>query len=121
MSDFEVIAKNQSLQSNYSIDKIDFNLMASPLEVEGRKIERLSRSAVLPQKIDLVGQPVKTEARNGVRDQDRAEVVRRILRALTDLEYGSVEIIVQDSKVVQIERTQRSRFAQPLEIPTAEG
>jgi hypothetical protein len=45
------------------------------------------------------------------------EVVRRILRALAGLEYGSVEIIVQDSKVVQIERLQRARFAQPLDIP----
>ncbi|MEJ0000118.1 MAG: YezD family protein [Verrucomicrobiota bacterium] len=44
-------------------------------------------------------------------------MVRRILRALSGLEYGSVEIIVQDSKVVQIERTQRSRFPKPLEIP----
>jgi len=33
------------------------------------------------------------------------------------LEYGSVEIIVQGSKVVQIERRQRSRFSQPLDIP----
>ena len=48
---------------------------------------------------------------------EQAEVVRRILRALAGLEYGSVEIIVQDSKVVQIERLQRARFAQPLEIP----
>jgi len=47
---------------------------------------------------------------------DEAEVVRRILRALAGIEYGSVEIIVQDSKVVQIEPTQRSRFS-PLEIP----
>jgi len=48
---------------------------------------------------------------------EETEVVRRILRALAGLEYGSVEIIVQDSKVVQIERLQRARFAQPLEIP----
>ena len=48
---------------------------------------------------------------------DEAEIVRRILRALAGLDYGSVQIIVQDSKVVQIERTQRSRFSQPLEIP----
>ncbi len=48
---------------------------------------------------------------------DEAEVVRRILRALAGLEFGSVEIIVQNSKVVQIERTQRSRFTQPLDIP----
>ncbi len=50
---------------------------------------------------------------------EQTEVVRRILRALAGLEYGSVEIIVQDSRVVQIERTQRSRFPQPLEIPRA--
>ncbi len=48
---------------------------------------------------------------------DEAEVVQRILRALAGLEFGSVEIVVQNSKVVQIERTQRSRFAQPLDIP----
>jgi hypothetical protein len=50
-------------------------------------------------------------------EPDEAEVVQRILRALAGLEFGSVEIIVQNSKVVQIERTQRSRFAQPLDIP----
>lgn len=57
---------------------------------------------------DAVGQPAVA---------DEAEVVRRILKALAGIEYGSVEIIIQDSKVVQIERTQRSRFPQPLEIP----
>ncbi len=51
---------------------------------------------------------------------DEAEIVRRILQALAGLEYGSVEIIVQGSKVVQIERTQRSRFSQPLDIPKAD-
>jgi hypothetical protein len=57
------------------------------------------------------------ESRNLSSLPDEAEIVRRILRALSGIEYGSVEIIVQDSKVVQIERTQRSRFSQPLEIP----
>jgi hypothetical protein len=52
-----------------------------------------------------------------VPEPDQIEVVRRILRALAGLEFGSVEIIVQNSKVVQIERTQRSRFTQPLDIP----
>ncbi len=61
----------------------------------------------------------KAETRNHAAAPDEAEIVRRILRALSGLEYGSVEIIVQDSKVVQIERTQRSRFANPLEIPRA--
>lgn len=69
----------------------------------------------LSQKIDLVEQPAKIKSL--VSSPDDAEIVKRILRALSDLEYGSVEIIVQDSKVVQIERTQRSRFPQPLDIP----
>ena len=70
----------------------------------------------MSQKTDLIERPAKTKS-GGVATPDEAEIVRRILRALSDLEYGSVEIIVQDSKVVQIERTQRSRFPQPLEIP----
>jgi hypothetical protein len=71
----------------------------------------------LSQKIEFAEQPVKAKSKNIPSLTDEAEIVRRILRALADLEYGSVEIIIQDSKVVQIERTQRSRFAQPLEIP----
>jgi hypothetical protein len=74
----------------------------------------------LSQKIDFIEQPAKIKTRNLASTPDEAEVVRRILRALANLDYGSVEIIVQDSKVVQIERTQRSRFSQPLEIPKAD-
>jgi hypothetical protein len=75
------------------------------------------RSAALSQKIDLIDPSLKPK--DLASSHDEAEVVRRILRSLAGLEYGSVEIIVQDSKVVQIERTQRSRFSQPLEIPRA--
>jgi hypothetical protein len=71
----------------------------------------------LSQKIDFIEQPAKIKPKNLASNADEAEIVRRILRALADLEYGSVEIIVQDSRVVQIERTQRSRFPQPLDIP----
>ena len=71
----------------------------------------------MSQKIDFIEQPAKINPKNLASILDEAEIVRRILRALADLEYGSVEIIVQDSKVVQIERTQRSRFSQPLDIP----
>ena len=70
----------------------------------------------MSQKIDFIEQPTKAKPRN-LASAPKAEIVRRILRALASLEYGSVEIIVQDSKVVQIERTQRSRFSQPLDIP----
>ena len=66
----------------------------------------------------LTAQPKSETTALPILSED-GEVVRRILRALAGLEYGSVEIIVQDSKVVQIERLQRARFAQPLEIPRA--
>ena len=72
----------------------------------------------MSQKLDFIEQPVKPKNLASVPDE--AEIVRRILRALADLEFGSVQIIVHDSKVVQIERTQRSRFAQPLDIPKAD-
>ena len=71
----------------------------------------------MAQKIDFIEQPAKIKPKTFAANPDEAEVVRRILRALANLDYGSVEIVVQDSKVVQIERTQRSRFSQPLEIP----
>jgi len=50
--------------------------------------------------------------------EGQSEVVRRILKALAGIDFGSVEITVQDSRVVQIERKQKSRFAQPLKIPS---
>ncbi|WP_231956278.1 YezD family protein [Aneurinibacillus soli] len=37
--------------------------------------------------------------------------VEQILEALKDLEYGSLEIIVHDGQVVQIDRTEKKRFA----------
>jgi len=75
------------------------------------------RKTALSHKTDTVEKSAKIETRSLPIVTVEAEVVRRILRALSGLEYGSVEIIIQDSKVVQIERTQRSRFSQPLEVP----
>lgn len=37
-------------------------------------------------------------------------VEKKILQAIRGLNYGSVEIIIHDSKVVQIERKERFRF-----------
>jgi len=50
-------------------------------------------------------------------DTATPEVVKRILRALAGIEYGSVQITIQDSKVIQIERSQKARFSRPLDIP----
>lgn len=45
-----------------------------------------------------------------VKDAAGQEVEREILRAIKSIRYGSVEIIVHDSKVVQIERKEKVRF-----------
>ncbi|GEC89589.1 YezD family protein [Brevibacillus brevis] len=37
-------------------------------------------------------------------------LLEKIARALNDLEYGSIHIVVHDSQVVQIERTEKYRL-----------
>jgi hypothetical protein len=36
--------------------------------------------------------------------------VRMILRAIREIRYGSVQIVIQDSKVVQIEKVEKIRL-----------
>lgn len=45
---------------------------------------------------------------NGIGDGREAE--KEILNAIRAIRYGSVEITIHDSKVVQIERTEKVRF-----------
>lgn len=42
-------------------------------------------------------------------------LIEAIATALEGLQYGSIEIVVHDGRVVQFERRERIRFAQPLE------
>jgi len=42
-----------------------------------------------------------------------AAAMREVLRAIRDISYGSVEIVVHNSRVVQIERKQKFRFDRP--------
>ena len=44
-----------------------------------------------------------------MRSNDDPRIEQTILQALKDLRFGSVEIIVHDSKVVQIERREKVR------------
>ena len=44
--------------------------------------------------------------------QATSEVVREILSAIENLRYGSVEIVVHDGRVTQIEKREKVRFAQ---------
>ena len=41
------------------------------------------------------------------------EVIRRIANAISGVRFGSVEVVIQDSRVVQIERKEKFRFDKP--------
>lgn len=43
-------------------------------------------------------------------DEDR--VLRSVLTAIRQVRYGYVQIVLQDGKVVQIERLEKERFGQ---------
>ena len=44
---------------------------------------------------------------------DREQELQQVREALRNLRFGSVNIIVQDGVVVQIDRTERRRLRQP--------
>lgn len=41
------------------------------------------------------------------------EVIRRIVSAISGVRFGSVEVVIQDSRVVQIERKEKFRLDKP--------
>jgi hypothetical protein len=41
------------------------------------------------------------------------EVLRRIANAISGVRFGSIEVVIQDSRVVQIERKEKFRFDKP--------
>jgi hypothetical protein len=41
---------------------------------------------------------------------NEAQVLRLILRAIREIRYGSVQIVIQDAKVVQIEKVEKLRL-----------
>ena len=42
--------------------------------------------------------------------QQDQDVAHKILLAIKDIRFGSVEVVIHDSKVVQIERKEKIRF-----------
>lgn len=54
----------------------------------------------MPQAPELVGP-----------DSPPAQVMQSIVQALSGLRYGQVTVIIQDGRVIQIDRTERHRFA----------
>lgn len=47
-----------------------------------------------------------------IRDQDRV-LTLQVLEAIKSIKYGYVQITIQDSKVVQIDRTEKVRIGRP--------
>lgn len=43
-------------------------------------------------------------------DEEMDQVLRTVRIAIAEVKYGSVEIVIHDSKVVQIERREKIRF-----------
>ncbi len=44
-------------------------------------------------------------------DEERSrDIVEEILRAISGIRYGSVEVVIHDARVVQIERKEKVRF-----------
>ena len=42
--------------------------------------------------------------------QQDQDIAHKILLAIKDIRFGSVEVVIHDSKVVQIERKEKIRF-----------
>ena len=47
---------------------------------------------------------------SGLVDETHRQLTQQILQALQEIRYGSVEIIIHDSQVVQIERKEKIRI-----------
>ncbi len=47
---------------------------------------------------------------NALLDETQRQLTQQILRALQEIRYGSVEIVIHDSQVVQIERKEKIRI-----------
>ena len=47
---------------------------------------------------------------SGPLDETHRHLTQKILRALQEIRYGSVEIIIHDSRIVQIERKEKIRI-----------
>ena len=51
----------------------------------------------------------ESEPGPGLDWQPDAELLKRIIRAIREIHYGSVEIIIHNSRIVQIERREKIR------------
>jgi hypothetical protein len=50
------------------------------------------------------------ESRSEALDDYQARAFREIVRAVRSVAFGSVEIVIHDSRIIQIERKEKFRF-----------
>ena len=60
-----------------------------------------------------VTNPIGTDPQAESNGHGENEVLRRIALAISGVRFGSVEVVIQDSRVVQIERKEKFRFDKP--------
>ena len=48
--------------------------------------------------------------KDGQLSKEETAVFREVLRALRQIKHGYVHLVVQDSRVIQIEKTEKMRF-----------
>lgn len=54
----------------------------------------------------------KREQATGLRPDNReSQVLAEVLRAVREIRHGCVQIVIQDSRVVQIDRTEKVRLS----------
>ena len=51
-----------------------------------------------------------SKAKVSLESQIEAEMLKNIMKAIHQIKYGSVEIVIHDSRIVQIERKEKIRF-----------
>ena len=57
-----------------------------------------------------------SQARKDSKAQLTAEIADQIALALQGIQFGSVEIVIHDGKIVQIERREKFRFDEKLAL-----
>jgi len=57
--------------------------------------------------------PIEIDSPAESHGHNENEVLRRIASAISGVRFGSVEVVIQDSRVVQIERKEKFRFDKP--------
>ena len=62
---------------------------------------------------DQITNAIAIDPQAGSNRNNEDEVLRRIASAISGVRFGSVEVVIQDSRVVQIERKEKFRFDKP--------